>query len=102
MPWAPKRTAGPSSTSNRPLAFERVEIDRLDDQADVVGVLTCAGPLEQIDEGVAGDACRRERRLAPPPLLDPNRRETELAAIEGEGTLDVGDVEHDVIELGYP
>src|SRR5207244_12925834 len=74
----------------------------LHDEARLVCVLSRARDREQVDDGVRVAAHRREQHLAPAPLLHPLGREPELAAIERERALDVGDVEHDVVERDDP
>ena len=99
-PRAPKRGRGPVDHVEATRRLDRFEVDRIDDETQVVGVLARARHREQVDDRVRVDAHRREQDLASPPLLDPFRREAELAAVEGERAFDVGDVEHDVVEPG--
>ena len=64
----------------------------------MINVLSGAFGLQEIDDRRLVDSYRREQHLAPPPFVDAHTFEPEHVAVPREAPLDVGDVEHDVIE----
>jgi len=78
---------------------ERLQVRRFDHETEVIGVLTAARCVEQVDDRHVVHAHRREWHLISLPLLDPHTPEAELMAVEVQRAVDVGDVQHDVVQL---
>jgi hypothetical protein len=95
---SPEQPSGSADDVEHTRAGKRLEVGRFDHQADVINVLSGSFGLEKIDDRALVESHGREQHLAAPPLIDPDTFEAELTAIPLETALDVGDVEHDVIE----
>ncbi len=54
---------------------------------------------EQIDDATGADPDGRERRVATPPLVDADAVEPQQFRVPGERTVDVGHVQHQMVEL---
>ena len=96
----PRSEARPGSVDHleAPRRGQLVEVDRVDHQAEVVDVVPAGLDLQQVDDGVVAHPHRREEDLPRTPLVDALRFEAELARVLRERALDVGDVEHEVVE----
>ena len=88
-------------------AGQRAEITRVHDQAEMVQHLMGNGPVapvpqDQVDDRRRTHPDRRERRLPPAPLLDADGGQAERPHVPVQGSLDVTDAQHEMVEPGDP
>lgn len=76
-----------------------VDVGPIYDQADVIDVVTGAFERKQVDDAVVVDSDRWEEHLTGPPLVDALSTESQDPGVPGERTLDIADIDHEVVEL---
>jgi 3-ketosteroid 9alpha-monooxygenase subunit A len=81
-----------------PGADEVLEVEGLDNHTEVVDVVARPGMGQDVDDRVGANARRREGGVAPAPLVEPHGSKAESPTVKGDGSLDVGDVDHQMIE----
>jgi len=77
-----------------------VEVDLIDDEAQVIHVHAIGPLLEEIDDRGRRDPHGREGDLAAAPLVEAVGFEAERVAVERQGALDVGATDHHMVETG--
>ena len=100
MPWAPQRSTG--TVLETEVVPRRQGVDVVvDDQAQVVDVLPRPVDLHEVETVVASMRTLGKETSPGLPLLHPFRREAEGADVERQRSVDVGDVEDEVVEADH-